>query len=97
MGTKREQIIEILGRIGSPISLDDVDSPTFWLEEAADAILALPLEVPSDKEIENHLWDEIHIPLSQKEIDNNTNSYKTYMETLFWMRWMRDEIVERNK
>lgn len=89
MKTKKEQIIEILGKIGRPISIDDVDSPTFWLEEAADAILALPLEVPKTKEINataNRLYKHAYNPDGCVE-----KAFKLGMKIAI------DEIVKRNK
>lgn len=68
-----------------------------FFDLSADAILALPLDVPSDEEIENYLWEEIHVPLSEHDRLNNTLPYKIYKETFLWMRWMRDEIIKRNK
>lgn len=37
----KERIIEILGKIGRPKDLDDINSPAFWLEDAADEILRI--------------------------------------------------------
>lgn len=89
---KREQIIEIQKnqwKFNNP----------HWLinyEKIADAILAIPLDVPSDEETEEILWEEISIPLSEQDRLNNTAAYKQYKETFLWMRWMRDEIIKRN-
>ena len=35
----KERIIEILGKIGRPKDLDDINSPAFWIEDAADEII----------------------------------------------------------
>ena len=37
----KKRIIEILGKIGRPRDLDDINSPAFWLEDAADEILKI--------------------------------------------------------
>ena len=95
MKTKREQILEILEKIGTPISFEDVNSQTFWLEEAADEILALPLEVPSDEEIINAENDY------GKKHQEDQFGYSIYDITSFAFRqgamWMRDEIIKLNQ
>ncbi len=91
---KKEQIIEILGKIGTPISLDDVDSPTFWLEEAADAILTLPLEVPSDEEIACEIIARF---LSNPHANQRANYQREKRAFANSAMWMRDEITKRNQ
>jgi hypothetical protein len=88
---KKEQIIEILETWDDYVLGGDIN------DDIADAILALPLDVPSDEETEEILWEEISIPLSEQDRLNNTAAYKQYKETFLWMRWMRDEIIKRNK
>jgi len=66
------------------------------LDWFAERIKLKALDVPSDEEIENYLWEEIHIPLSDEDRLNNTEGYKIYKETFLWIRWMRDEIIKRN-
>jgi hypothetical protein len=78
---------------------DEIDNliEQIEIEPLIDAILAIPLDVPSDEETEEILWEEISIPLSEQDRLNNTAAYKQYKETFLWMRWMRDEIIKRNK
>ena len=71
---KREQIKQIL-----------IDNFNTWgytqefFDLSADAILALPLDVPSDEEIEKYCYKENH---------GNTR---------MGAKWMREEIIKRNK
>ena len=54
------------------------------------------LDVPTDEETESQLWEEIALPLCEKDRKNNTKNYRLYTETLYWIKWMRDEIIKRN-
>ena len=72
---------------------DDKDFCCDWLNTFDWYLLPVPL--PSDEEIEEMLWEEINIPLSQKDKEFNTDAYKQYQETLYWMRWMRDNITAK--
>jgi hypothetical protein len=85
--TRKEQIIEIL------------KSPHYYLngklyesdfERIVDDILALPLDVPSDEEIEKKAMNH-----------NRTDNYTTidYYSTgiIVGSKWVRDEILKRNK
>lgn len=104
---KREQIIhalytqKVIGNIDLMELLEKAGykdySISSIIDRITDAILALPLDVPSDEEIEETLWEEINIPLSEKDRENNTVAYKQYKETFLWMRWMRNEIIKRNR
>ena len=90
---RREQIIEGVNNLRQRRgSLDELSN-----EDIADAILALPLDVPSDKEIERYLWEEINVPLSNQDRLDNTTNYKIYKETFLWIRWAIDIIKNRNK
>ena len=95
---KIEQIKELKGMISQAVA-DDRMSQSCAVEimDKIDAILALPLDVPSDDWIENELWENINIPLSEQDRLINTDAYKQYKETFLWMRWMREEIIKRNK
>jgi hypothetical protein len=90
---KREQIIKILSK---ELQDGNIEMCHINIEQLAEK-LALPLNVPSDDELEKTLWEEIAIPLSEKDSENNTDAYKQYKETFLWMRWVRDEIIKRNK
>jgi hypothetical protein len=61
------------------------------LTELADAILALPIDVPGDKEIEKKA-NGIANPKSQREFERGE-----WMGVKEGARWMRDEIIKRNR
>lgn len=44
----------------------------------------------SDKEIEDYIWENISIPLSQVDIDNNSDAYVQYLNAVYWAKWGRD-------
>ena len=92
--TRREQIIKIM---------DDYRSETCYgisssdISLVADAILALPLDVPSDEEIMETIWEETDVSLSLKDKEENTVAYAMYLEIIRWAIWMKEEIIKRNK
>jgi len=102
---KREQIIEILekykdieswyffGQESEHKALINLASP----ENIADEILALPLDVPSDEEMMETIWEETDVSLSLKDKEENTVAYAMYLEIIRWAIWMREEIINRNK
>ena len=109
---RRQRIIEMLGKelrnvfeMGLKQSPFDAENSEFYLPmidltitpKLADAIMAIPLDIPTDEEIEEILWEEIHIPLSEQDKLNNTENYIFYKEVFLWVRWMRDEIIKRNE
>lgn len=63
-----------------PCNLIDVDK---MLTEAKKPSL-------TDKEIENYIWEEISVPLSKDDIDNQTDNYITYLNAVYWAKWGRD-------
>ena len=80
---KREQIIETLKNphwffFGKLFESD--------FEQIADAILALPLDVPSDEEIMQKY------PFFDEDIDLVSN-----LDNQEGAKWMKDEIIKRNK
>lgn len=92
---RREQIIEILKTWDDYVLGGDIN------DDIADAILAIPLDVPSDEEIANKI---------QVIRKNKLNGYgnvsigRLQLGELEWMNlvlevtsWMRDEIIKRNK
>ena len=93
---KREQIIEILQKhkdkwirwSGGYVSDENFD-------EVADAILALPLDVPSDEEVMEESLNG-HIILSDPRWMSwfNDAEQDTFIQGA---KWMRDEIIKRNK
>jgi len=95
---KREQIIEILKNPHWFLNGKLFESD---FERIADAILAIPLDVPSDEEIANKI---------QVIRKNKLNGYgnmsigRLQLGELEWSNlvlevtsWMRDEIIKRNK
>jgi len=95
MKALKEQIIEILETWDDYVLGGDIN------DDIADAILAIPLDVPSDEEIANKI---------QVIRKNKLNGYgnvsigRLQLGELEWMNlvlevtsWMRDEIIKRNK
>ena len=90
----REQIIEILETLDDYVFSGDIN------KDIADAILALPLEVPSEEEIAKK------IQLFRKnKLDGygNMSIGRLQLGELEWSnlvldisKWMRDEIIKRN-
>jgi hypothetical protein len=96
---KREQIIEILKEHSLDLKVHGEmfknDSPEKYLWEAqfnkvADAIMALPIETPSDEEIKNYFTKEHY----HYEKGRYT---KVDKDRIYGAKWMRDEIIKRNK
>ena len=50
------------------------------------------LSVVTDKEIEDHIWEEISIPLNQTDIDDQTDGYISYLNGVHWAKWMRNKL-----
>ena len=88
---KREQIIEILETWDDYVLGGDIN------DDIADAILALPLDVPSDEEMMETIWEETDVSLSLKDKEENTVAYAMYLEIIRWAIWMKEEIIKRNK
>lgn len=44
----------------------------------------------SDKAIEEYIWENISVPLSQSDIDNQTEEYIIYLNAVHWAKWGRD-------
>jgi len=88
--TRREQIIELLERfVNEPEDYPDCILK-YDFSRVADAILALPLVVPSDEEIENKIST-----IFRREALTTIDYYSTgFNEGTIWMR---EEIIKRNK
>ena len=86
---KREQIIEILETWDDYVLGGDIN------DDIADAILALPLDVPSDEEVMEESLNG-HISLSDHKWMSwfNDAEQDTFIQGA---KWMRDEIIKRNK
>lgn len=88
--TRKEQIIEVLQK---HIFADGDIWVIYDLKKMYDdllPILALPLDVPSDDEMMETIWEETDVSLSLKDKEENTAAYAR------WAIWMRDEIIKRN-
>ena len=79
--TRQEKIRELLQMVDKYYYCLDSD-----IERHADAILALPLDVPSDKEIMQKY------PFSDEDIDLISN-----LDNQEGAKWMKEEIIKRNK
>ena len=82
---KREQIIEILK---SWLQANDgtIFTDDIAISQITNEILALPLDVPSDEEIMQKY------PFFDEEIDLVSN-----LDNQEGAKWMKDEIIKRNK
>jgi hypothetical protein len=99
---KREQIIKILKEELSVI-IERVDIPGGTIigkkiimgkEEAADEILALPLDVPSDGEIEDR--STLYATEEGGEDLEQMLQQPDFIAFYDGAMWMRDEIINRN-
>ncbi|HPM03293.1 MAG TPA: hypothetical protein PK816_14145 [Candidatus Cloacimonadota bacterium] len=92
---KREQIIELIKKHADGVwnKYDNPNQPMadeVDIIKLADAILALPLDVPSDEEIENKIST-----IFRREALTTIDYYSTgFNEGTIWMR---EEIIKRNK
>ena len=68
---------------------------TTHLEEIADAILALPIEMPSDKEIDMWVKNIRLAGITDPEWFSADESFRGGI--IFGAKWMKDEIIRRNK
>lgn len=93
--TRKEKIIEILQMVDKYHYCLDSD-----IERNADAILALPLDVPSDEESQHHM---ITMNLFQHKDEFGNDVWDE--GKLHWAiqgykiasKWMKEEIIKRNK
>ena len=44
----------------------------------------------TDKQIEEYIWEEISIPLSQVDIDTQSDAYCQYLNAVHWAKFWRD-------
>lgn len=105
MKTREEKIIEILSKIDSKLNEWEGHSGIFFNDDRvrigrarliyfiksfiADAILALPLDVPSDKKIDDEAFS---IRYRKK---NEFDAMCAYA-FIYGADWMRNEIIKRN-
>ena len=94
---KREQIIEILqDKIELSLTSNYKSVYIDGLDKCADAILALPLDVPSDEEIRYRATLHAGVPSDDPDI-YGSDARKVYNECIRIGQWARGEIIERNK
>ena len=82
----REQLYEIF---------EDVEQHRIYCKEQfADAILSLPLDVPTDKEMNRQIFNKMSEmkPFTKDYIPTSTADYMYFIA-----RWMKEEIIKRNK
>ena len=48
----------------------------------------------TDEDIRIDIWEGIEIPLSTKDIENNTYNYKTYLLVVQWVLWLKNKLKE---
>jgi hypothetical protein len=88
--TRREQIIEILEIWYDYIINDDTK------EDIADAILALPLDIPTDKEIENYTEIDRDY-LIDYEVHTRDELRQRIIGRREAIKWLKFEIIKRSK
>jgi len=44
----------------------------------------------TDKQIEEHVWENISVSLSQIDIDTHSDGYIQYLNAVYWAKWGRD-------
>lgn len=82
----KEKVIEILGRIGRPKDLDDINSPAFWIEDAADEIIKVfEFEALCNPDI-----GEAH--MNEMVIDQNYVSREEYDDAVRYIGELQKEI-----
>lgn len=95
---KKENVIEFKGMISQAVADERITrSCAVEIMNKLDEILALPLEVPSDKEIEEQfpLIDYGFCTDIERVNIGYINSKRVNIQ--FGMKRMRDEIIKRNK
>jgi hypothetical protein len=98
---KREQIKELKGMISQAVA-DDRMSQSCAVEimDKLDAILALPLDVPSEDEVKKHMI-EMNLYQHLDEFDNDVwDEGKLHWAIVGYRiasKWMKEEIIKRNK
>jgi len=97
--TKREQIFGILNKhFGYSTAINTTAEISYQLEKinkCIDAILALPLDVPSDKEIEGEAMTYSSYPAMPDGHPEFEPSRATDFDA--GAKWMKEEIIKRNK
>lgn len=96
---RKEKIIEILNTYQSiipPLHDEGMVDPMDF-HKVADAIMALPIDVPSEEEIENEFWE----PTQEKDEDGEFIWKYAFDDdqvaaAITGAKWMQKQIIERN-
>ena len=71
--------------------MDERDYKAMNKHENGNEVLAVVITpLLTDKEIEEYIWEEISIPLSQIDIDIQSDGYIQYLNAVHWAKWGRD-------
>ena len=71
--------------------MDERDYKAMNKHENGNEVLAVIItQLLTDKEIEEYIWEEISIPLSQIDIDIQSDGYIQYLNAVHWAKWGRD-------
>lgn len=79
---EKDRLIEML------IEANDVINRLTEVKNLRIADVITPLL--TDKEIEEYIWENISVSLSQYDIDNHTDGYIQYLNAVYWAKWGRD-------
>lgn len=92
---KRKQIIKIMQKGFEEMACREASkSELNYFKESADAILALPLDVPSDEEIKKTALDYAPVYYLAETNDDVNDQIREEVEDL--LKDLRDEIIKRN-
>lgn len=71
--------------------MDERDYKAMNKHENGNEVLAVVITpLLTDKEIEEYIWEEIPIALSQIDIDSHSEGYIRYLNAVHWAKWGRD-------
>ena len=98
---KREQIKELKGMISQAVA-DDRMSQSCAVEimDKLDAILALPLDVPSEDEVKKHMIEMNlyqHLDEFGNDVWDEGKLHWAIQGYRIASKWMKEEIIKRNK
>jgi hypothetical protein len=85
----REQIIGILGKIGRPKDLNDINSPAFWLDDAAEEII----KIIEFEELCNHP-EEGEANMNEAVIAQNYVSKEEYDRAMNHIGELEEQIAD---
>jgi hypothetical protein len=89
--TRKEKIIEVKGKISQAVADDRISQRcAVEIMDDIDAILALPIDVPSEEEIKNHFTKEHY----HYEKGRYT---KVDKDRIFGAKWAIEQVIKRNQ